>query len=159
MKVLPSGFTSRIISIDVFNGTLEAAFAPQSVAIRLQDDIDIGRGDMLVAENNGPKVYQDVELMICWLNEKPMQYNGKYIVRHTTRELKCIVKEVKYKMNINTMKENTEDKNIGLNDIGRITIKTTQPLYFDSYSENRITGSLILIDEASNITVGAGMLL
>ena len=159
VKVLPSGLTSKVVSIDVFNGSLETAFAPQSIALRLEDDIDIGRGDMLVAENNGPELSQDIDLMICWLNEKPMQMNGKYVLRHTTRELKCVIKDVAYKIDINTLDKNKDDKGIKLNEIGRISIRTTKPLYYDSYRENRITGSLILIDEATNITVGAGMII
>jgi sulfate adenylyltransferase subunit 1 len=159
VKVLPSCMKSKVVSIDVFNHSLESAFAPQSVALRLEDDIDIGRGDMIVSENNGPKSSQDIELMICWLNEKPMMMNGKYSLRHTTRELKCVVKDVVHKMDINRLEKDLEDKNIGLNDIGRIKIRTTKPLYYDSYKDNRITGSLLLIDEATNITVGAGMII
>ncbi len=159
VKVLPSGLTSTVESVDVFNGSVETAFAPQSIAIRLKDDIDIGRGDMIVPEKNGPHTSQDIDMMICWLNERPMQLNGKYILKHTTRELKCVVKDVVFKMDINTLEENREDKSIGLNDIGRILIRTSKPLFYDSYNDNRITGSLILIDEATNITVGAGMII
>lgn len=159
VKILPSGLISTVESIDVFNGSVETAFAPQSISIRLTDDIDIGRGDMIVPEQNGPRMSQDIDMMICWLNEKPMQLNGKYILKHTTRELKCILKEVVFKMDINTLEENRVDKQIGLNDIGRIQIRTSKPLFYDSYSDNRITGSLILIDEATNITVGAGMII
>jgi sulfate adenylyltransferase subunit 1 len=158
VKVLPSGLISTVESIDVFNGSVEAAFAPQSVSIRLADDIDISRGDMLVHEKNGPDVDQDVDLMICWMNQKPLVPGGKYLLRHTTRELKCVIKGVAYKMDINTLEKNADEKNIGLNDIGRISIRVTKPLFFDPYNENRNTGSLILIDEASNETVGAGMI-
>lgn len=156
---LPSGFTSSIKSIDTFDGEVEQAFAPMSVTITLEDEIDISRGDMIVRENNVPNVGQDIDLMVCWMNETPLKPNGKYIVKHTTRDCRCIVKDVKYKININTLHRNEEDKNIGLNDIGRISIRTTVPLFFDSYSKNRITGSVILVDEGSNETVAACMII
>lgn len=156
---LPSGFTSTIKSIDTFDGPVEQAFAPMSVSITLEDEIDISRGDMIVRENNVPTVGQDIDLMVCWMNEVALRPNGKYIVRHTTKECRCIVKDVKYKINIDTLHRNEEDKNIGLNDIGRISIRTTVPLFYDSYSKNRITGSLILVDEGTNETVAAGMII
>lgn len=159
VMALPSGFTSTIKSIDTFDGPLEQAFAPMSVTITLEDEIDISRGDMIVRENNVPTVGQDIDLMVCWMNEVALRPNGKYIVRHTTKECRCIVKDVKYKININTLHRNEEDKNIGLNDIGRISIRTTLPLFYDSYSKNRITGSLILVDEGTNETVAAGMII
>ena len=130
-----------------------------SVSITLEDDIDISRGDMIVKPDNQPAVGQDIELMICWLNEKPLVPGGKYTIRHTTKEARCIVKEIKYKVNINTLHRIEDDLNIGLNDIGRIHIRTTAPLMFDSYKKNRITGSLILIDEFTNETIGAGMII
>lgn len=156
---LPSGFTTRVKSIVTLAGPVEEAFPPMSVTMTLEDDIDISRGDMLVKSGNQPNVGQDIELMICWLNEKKLQPGGKYIVKQTTREARCIVKEINYKVNINTLHRMEEDKTIGLNDIGRIRIRTTQPLFYDSYQKNRFTGSLILIDEFSNETVGAGMIL
>ncbi|MCX6258845.1 MAG: GTP-binding protein [Bacteroidia bacterium] len=158
VKILPSGFSSRIKSITNFDQELDMAFTPQSVTITLDDDIDISRGDMIVRENNVPKIDQDITMMVCWLNEKPMQLGGKYTVKHTTHEVRCITKEVIYKININNLSRDTEDKIIRLNDIARINIRTTKPLFFDSYRKNRITGSLILIDEATNETVGAGMI-
>jgi sulfate adenylyltransferase subunit 1 len=158
IMVLPSGFTSRIKSIDTYDGELEEAFAPQSVAIQLEDDIDISRGDMLVRENNVPNISQDIDVMVCWLNEKPLQLNGKYALKHTTKEIRCLVKDVKYKININTLHRDEQDKSIKMNDIGRISLRTTSPLFYDSYRRNRNTGSLILIDEATNETVGAGMI-
>lgn len=156
---LPSGFTSTIKSIDTFDGEVEEAFAPMSVSITLDDEIDISRGDMIVRENNVPNVGQDIDLMVCWMNEAPLKPNGKYIVKHTTRDCRCIVKDVKYKININTLHRNEEDKSIGLNDIGRISIRTTVPLFYDSYSKNRITGSVILVDEGTNETVAACMII
>lgn len=159
VKVLPSGFTSTIKSIDIMGESLREAFPPQSVTITLNDEIDISRGDMIVRANNGPNVGQDIDLMICWFNEKPLQLRGKYAVKHTTKDLRCIVNEIKYKVNINNLGNNTEDKTIGLNDIARISIRTTKPLLYDSYRKNRITGSLILIDGATNETVAAGMII
>lgn len=158
VEILPSGFSSKIKSIDTFEGPLAEAFPPMSVCITLEDDIDISRGDMIVRKNNKPEMSQDVDMMICWMNDRPLQLNGKYALKHTTRDARCVVKDIKYKMDISTMHRLTDDKNLGRNDIGRITIRTTVPLLFDSYRKNRITGSIILIDEATNETVGAGMI-
>ncbi len=159
VKVLPSGLSSRIRSIEMFDSQLESALAPQSVSITLDDDLDISRGDMLTGVKNGPRCGQDIRLMVCWLNQKPMQTNGKYAVKHTTRDVRCVVREVDYKMNINTLEKDFEDKAVGLNDIACIGIRTTKPLFYDPYRLNRTTGSLILIDEATNETVGAGMII
>jgi sulfate adenylyltransferase subunit 1 len=159
VTILPSGFISKIKSIDTFNGEVAEAFSPMSVCITLEDNIDISRGDMLVRENNKPNVEQDIDVMICWMNEKKMIPGGKYTVRHTSQTARCIIKEVKYKMDINSLHRNEEDREIGLNDIGRITIRTTKPLFFDSYTRNRNTGSIILVDEATNETVAAGMII
>ena len=156
--VLPSGFSSKIKSIHIYNKEIEEAFSPMSVTMTLEDDIDISRGDMIVRENNQPNVSQDLDLMVCWLNDKPMINGGKYAVKHTTNDVRCIIKEVKYKVNINTLHRIEDDKVINTNDIARITIRTTRPLLFDKYSRNRITGSLILINEATNETVGAAMI-
>jgi sulfate adenylyltransferase subunit 1 len=156
---LPSGFTSKIKSIDTLDGPLDEAFPPMSVTITLEDNIDISRGDMLVKTLNQPEVSQDIELMICWLNDKKLVPNGKYVIKHTTKEARCIVKDVRYKVDINTLHKIEEEKSIGLNDIGRILIRTTSPLYYDSYKKNRTTGSVILIDEFTNETVAAGMII
>jgi sulfate adenylyltransferase subunit 1 len=156
---LPSGFSSKIKTIETIDGQLAEAYPPMSVTITLETEIDISRGDMLVKANNQPQNSQDVELMICWLNEKKLVPNGKYVIRHTTKEARCIVKEVRYKMNINTLHRVEDDTTIGLNDIGRILIRTTSPLFYDSYTKNRFTGSVILIDEFTNETVGAGMII
>jgi sulfate adenylyltransferase subunit 1 len=157
--VLPSGFTSKIKSIDTFDGEVAEAFSPMSVCMTLTDNIDISRGDMLVRENNKPTIEQDIDVMICWMNEKKMIPKGKYTIRHTSQTARCIIKEVKYKMDINTLHRMEDEKEIGLNDIGRITIRTTKPLFFDSYRRNRNTGSIILVDEATNETVAAGMII
>ena len=159
ITVLPSGFTSKIRSIDTFDGPIKEAFSPMSVCVTLEDDIDISRGDMLVRENNQPISEQDIDVMICWMNERKMTPRGKYTIRHTTQTARCIVKDVKYKMDINTLHRKQEDKEIGLNDIARVSIRTTKPLFFDSYRRNRNTGSIILVDEATNETVAAGMII
>jgi sulfate adenylyltransferase subunit 1 len=156
---LPSGFSSKIKSIETIDGPLDEAFPPMSVTITLEDNIDISRGDMIVKPNNQPKVGQDIELMICWLNDKKLQAGGKYTIRHTTKEARCVVKDIRYKVNINTLHRIEDDNSIGLNDIGRILIRTTSPLFYDSYNKNRSTGSIILIDEFTNETVGAGMII
>jgi len=159
VTVLPSMLRSTIKSIDVFKTQADHVYAPMSVTISLEDDIDISRGDMLVKEDNLPHITQDIDLMVCWMNEKPLQYNGKYTVKHTTRDVRCIVKEVKYKVNVNTLEHIEGDLNVGLNDIACISIRTTKPLFVDSYKKNRRTGSLIIIDEATNNTIGVGMVI
>lgn len=159
VMALPSGFTSKIDKIFIKDKEIEEAFSPMSVCMTLQDDIDISRGDMIVRANNSPKAQQDIDLMICWMNEKKLVLNGKYSIKHTSKDARCIVKEIKYKMDINNLHRLENDKEIGLNDIARISIRTTSPLFIDEYKRNRNTGSLILIDEATNETVGAGMIL
>ncbi len=159
VTVLPSGLQSVVKTVDVFGNSLQGAKVTESVSIQLEDDIDISRGNMIVSRDKQPMVGQNIDLMICWFNEKPLKHGGKYAIKHTTRDVRCIIKEIDYKMDINTLEENTSDKEIKMNDIGRIRIKTTQPLYYDSYTKNRITGSLILIDEATNETVAAGMII
>ena len=156
---LPCGLTSKVKSIDIFNGELEEAFAPQSVTLQLDDDIDISRGDMIVKVDNLLQTSQDIDLMICWLHERPMVVGGKYHLRHTTNDARCVIKEVTYKVNINNLEEDYTDKSIKLNEIARIKIRSTKPLFYDAYRKNRITGSLILIDETTNETIGAGMIL
>jgi len=156
---LPSGFTTKIKSVDTFEGPLEEAFAPMSVTLTLEDNIDISRGDMLAKPLNQPLQGQDIELMICWLNEKKLVPGAKFAIKHTTKDARCIVKEIRYKVDINTLHKVEDYKEIGLNDIARILIRTTTPLMYDSYKKNRSTGSLILIDEFTNETVGAGMII
>jgi sulfate adenylyltransferase subunit 1 len=158
VTALPSGMSASVKSIDTMKESSVRAFAPQSVVLTLEDDIDIGRGDMIVKEGFMPEISQDIELMICWLSEKPMILNGKYGIKHTTSDARCIIKDLVYKININTLEENKEDKILNLNEIAKIKIRTTKPLFYDSYHKNRITGSIILIDEGTNNTVGAGMI-
>jgi len=158
VKVLPSGFSSVIKGIDFWTDSLDSITAPQSGTILLDDDLDISRGGLIIPEENGIKQGQEVDLMICWFSEKPLVVGGKYAVKHTTNDLRCLIKEVKYKVNINTLEKDYHEKSIGMNDIACITIKTTKPIFYDSYRQNRITGSLIIIDETTNVTVGAGMI-
>ncbi|NJL76649.1 MAG: sulfate adenylyltransferase, partial [Saprospiraceae bacterium] len=159
VMLLPSGFTSKIAKIDTFSGEVEEAFPPMSVTMLLEDDFDLSRGDMIVRVNNQPNVVQDLDLMICWFSDKPLQENGKYAIMHTTQEARCVVKEIRYRLDINTLHRDLEDKQIKMNDIARIAIRTTKPLFADAYRKNRITGSVILIDEHTNNTVGAGMII
>lgn len=159
IMVLPSGLKSTVKTIDTYSGSVDSAFSSQSVTITLNDDIDISRGNMLAPVENPPKTSQEIEMMICWFHEKPLVLRGKYFVKHTTNDSQCFITEVKSKININTLEHNFEDKNIRLNDIAHITIKTAKPLFFDPYKKNRTTGSLILIDEGTNETVGAGMII
>jgi sulfate adenylyltransferase subunit 1 len=158
VTVLPSGFSSKIKSIDTFDGQLEEAFAPMSVTMTLEDDIDISRGDMIVAENNQAEATQDIDVMVCWMGNKALIPNGKYAVKHSANEVRCIVKDVQYKVDVNTLHKMEEDKTVEMNDIARLKIRTTAPLFVDKYNTNRVTGSLILIDEATNDTVAAGMI-
>lgn len=159
IMLLPSGFTTKIAKIDTMDGELEQAYPPQSVTILIEDDYDLSRGDMIVRENNTPTVTQDIELMVCWFGDKSLQQRGKYTIQHTTKDARCIIKEIRYKLDINSLHRDLEDKNIQMNDIARVVIRTTKPLFVDEYRQNRITGSVILIDEATHNTVGAGMVI
>lgn len=160
VKVLPSGFESTIKGIHTMDGELKEAFAPMSVALTLDDEIDISRGDMLVKLNNPPEPKQDIEAMICWFSaDKKLAGRGKYILRHTEKEVKALIQEVRYKVNINTLHKIEDDLVFSHNDIGRISIRTSAPLIADSYRRNRITGSFVLIDEQTNETVAAGMII
>ena len=157
VTVLPSGFTSKVKSVELANNQLVEAFAPMSITVELEDDIDISRGDMIVRSNNKPSPAQDIEVMLCWLNNSPMQSGAKYIVRHTSNEQKAKINKIIYKIDINTLDRNSEDKAIGMNEIAKVKLRTTKPLMIDPYRENRTTGSLILVDESTNETVAAGM--
>jgi bifunctional enzyme CysN/CysC len=158
--VLPSGFSSRITHIDTFDGAVAEAFAPMSVAIRLADDIDISRGDMICRPNNRPNVGQDLDAMVCWMTDQsalaPRQKLG---IKHTTRSARAMVTELAYRLDVNTLHRDEAATELTLNEIGRVRLRTTQPLFFDEYRRNRLTGSFILVDEHSNNTVGAGMIL
>jgi sulfate adenylyltransferase subunit 1 len=159
VRVLPSGFSTTIKTIEIKGKPLEEAFAPMSVTMTLNDEIDISRGDMIVRENNQPEVGQDIEAMVCWMNSKPLNPRTKVVVRHTTKECVGMVKEILYKMDINTLHRIEGVQQLGMNDIGRVTIRSAQPLLYDAYRRNRQTGSIILVDEQTNETVAAGMIL
>ncbi|MCS1407911.1 MAG: Bifunctional enzyme CysN/CysC [Verrucomicrobia subdivision 3 bacterium] len=158
VTILPSGFRSRIQGIHTMGDTIDEAFAPMSVALTLEDETDISRGDMIVKQNNPPQVTQDIESMICWFSETAkLQTSRKYILRSTTKETKCMIKEVKYLVDVNTLHKIEDNTEVGLNDIARISIRSSAPLFVDPYTKNRATGSLILIDEQTHATVAAGM--
>ena len=160
VTVLPSGFTTKIKAIESMDGPQQKVFAPMSATITLEDEIDMSRGDMLVKANNRPIPTQDIDAMVCWFSsDKSLTGRGKFILRHTTKEVKAIVTEVCYKININTLRKIEDDLTLNLNDIGRIKVRTSAPLIADSYKSNRITGSFVLIDELTNATVAAGMII
>ena len=157
--VQPSGFATKIKAIESLEGPQEQVFAPLSCTMTLEDEIDISRGDMIVKPNNPPEKEQVIEAMICWFSEDTqLQPRGKYHLRHTTKEVKAIVQEIKYKVNINTLHKIEDETTFGLNEIGRVSIRTSAPLLFDSYRRNRQTGSFVLIDSQTNETVAAGMI-
>ncbi len=160
VQVLPSGVSSTIAKIYEAEKEMSEAYAPLSVTVTLADDIDASRGDMIVRTGDAePRVSQDLEAMVCWLGNRPMSVGGKYILRHTTTETKAIVKGIDFKVNINNLEKIEGETSLAMNDIAKIVVRSARPLVYDSYSDNRVTGSLVLIDEASNETVAAGMLL
>ena len=151
--VLPSGFTSTIASIDTVDGPVDEAFPPMSVTVPLADDIDVSRGDMICRAHNQPTVGQDVEAMICWMSETPLLRRGAKSIKHTTRAAKAVVKSLHYRLDVNTLHRDEDADSLSLNEIGRVTLRTTAPLFVDEYRRNRTTGSFILVDEATNTTV------
>jgi bifunctional enzyme CysN/CysC len=155
--VLPSGATTRIKRIDSFDGPLDGAIPPLSVTMLLEDDIDVSRGDMICRPYNRPSQTQELELMMCWMNERPLEVGGRYWVKHTTRSVRALVDEVRYRIDVNTLHRDESADTLALNEIGRLRLRTSAPLLVDAYRRNRLTGSLILIDETTNDTVGAGM--
>ena len=160
VTLLPSGFSTKISQIQGPAGDQEECFPPESVSILLEDDYDLSRGDMIVRANNQPEVTQDIEIMLVWFDQSaPLRLNGKYTVMHTTKQVRCIVKDIRYKLDINTLHRDQEDLEIKMNDVARVVLRTTKPLFVDSYRKNRITGSMILVDEGTNNTVGAGMVI
>jgi bifunctional enzyme CysN/CysC len=158
VMVLPSGLTSRIASVATADGPVEEAFAPMSVVVQLEDELDISRGDMICRVNNAPTVAQDLEALVCWMAEEPLEPGQKLAIKHTTRTARAVVKELRYRLDVNTLHRDESADRLGLNDIGRIKLRTTQPLLCDPYSRNRLTGAFILIDERTNRTVAAGMI-
>jgi len=158
VTVLPSMLRSRISGIDVMGKNLTEASAGDSVSITLEDQIDIGRGDLIVRDDRLPQSGQDINLMICWFNEKPLKAGGRYIVRLNTNEVECIVKTINFRMNIDSLEHDYENITINMNDIANINIRTSKPVFFDAYRKNNITGSLIFIDPGTKETVAAGMI-
>ncbi len=158
VTVLPSLRKSRIKSIDSLGKTLSESIAGDSVAISLEDQIDISRGDMIVSSDDLPVISQDINLMICWFNERPLKIGGRYLIRINSNEAGCVVKNINYRLNIDTMEHDFANLIINMNDIANITVKTSKPVFFDSYKKNNITGSMIFIDECTNETMAAGMI-
>ncbi len=156
--VLPSGRKTKVRSIDTYDGELDVAFPTMSVTLRLEDDIDISRGDMIVDADEAPTVAREFEAMICWMSEEPMRPGGRYAIHHTTRSAKAIVDKLEYRVDVNSLERDTEAGELSLNEIGRVHLRSSTPLVVDPYSRNRTTGSFILIDESTNDTVGAGMI-
>ncbi|MGA8852321.1 MAG: GTP-binding protein [Aeromicrobium sp.] len=157
--VLPSGMTSTIAGIDMFDTEVEEAFPPMSVTVRLTDDIDVSRGDMIARPHNAPEPQQDIDAMICWMTQSPLLPGSKLAIKHTTRSARTLIKEITYRLDINTLHRDQDTKQLGLNEIGRVLLRTTTPLMVDPYARNRTTGSFILIDESTGATVAAGMVL
>ena len=160
VMVLPSGFTSHITSIDTADGPIDEAFPPMSVTIRLDDDIDVSRGSMICRPRNKPHVGQDIDAMICWMSEmRTLKEGDRFTIKHTTQVARTIVKDLTYQLDVNTLHRHEDVPELKLNEMGRVTLRTTVPLFYDEYRRNRLTGSFILIDDATNTTVGAGMIL
>ncbi len=157
--VQPSGRQTRIAAIDTYDGQLEAAYPPLSVTLRLEDEVDISRGDMICRLNNQPEPTRNLDAMICWMADKPLSPGGRYALKHTTSVCKAVVDELRYRVDVNSLHRDQEAASLGLNDIGRVHLRTSAPLLVDPYRDDRTTGSFILIDEATNFTVGAGMVL
>ncbi len=157
--VLPSGFTTKIARIDTYDGEVAEAFPPMSVTMHLEDDLDVSRGDMICRPHNRPFVGQDLEAMVCWMTDQPLSARGRYAIKHTTKWARAMVTGIQYRLDINTLHREEGITELKRNDIGRIALRTTAPLTYDEYRRNRTTGSFILVDEATNSTVGAGMLL
>ncbi|MDG4791831.1 GTP-binding protein [Micromonospora sp. WMMD1102] len=159
VMVLPSGFTSRIAAIETADGPVEQAFPPMSVTVRLTDEIDISRGDLICRPHNAPAVAQDIEAMLCWMDEtKPLRVGGKYAIKHTTRSARAVVRGLQYRLDVNSLHRDESAAELKLNEIGRVRLRTTVPLLADEYRRNRTTGGFIVIDESTNRTVGAGMI-
>ncbi|NKY51313.1 sulfate adenylyltransferase [Nocardia vermiculata] len=156
--VLPSGMTSKVASIELYDNEIDEAFPPMSVTVRLTDDVDVSRGDMLARANNAPKPSQDIDAMVCWMTNNPLRAGRKLAIKHTTRTGRAVVKDIGYRLDVNTLHRDLDTGELGLNEIGRVKLRTTVPLLCDPYSKNRTTGSFILIDEATGVTVGAGMI-
>ncbi|MGY1630092.1 sulfate adenylyltransferase subunit 1 [Geodermatophilus sp. SYSU D01186] len=158
VQVLPSGLTTTIAGIDGPRGPVDEAFPPMSVTVRLADDLDVSRGDLLCRPENAPTATQDLDALVCWMADEPLRPRQRIAVKHTTRTVRAMVKDLAYRLDVNTLHRDLEATELGLNDIGRVRMRATQPLFVDDYTRNRATGRFILVDEATNATVGAGML-
>jgi bifunctional enzyme CysN/CysC len=156
---LPSGFGSTIEAIETTKGEVAEAFAPMSCTVRLSDDLDVSRGDLLCRPHNRPETGQDIEAMVCWLTDVPLRPRGRYALKHTTREARAMVTDLQYRLDVNTLHRDEDATTLTLNEIGRVTLRTTTPLFYDEYRRNRTTGSFILVDEVTNATVAGGMIL
>ncbi|UPK74616.1 GTP-binding protein [Nocardioidaceae bacterium SCSIO 66511] len=156
--VLPSGLTSKVAGIDLYDQAIQQAFPPMSVTVRLEDDLDVSRGDMICRPQNAPTPSQDIDAMISWMVPEPLRAKRKLALKHTTRLCRAVIKDVQYRLDVNTLHRDQDAGELGLNEIGRVQLRTTQPLLCDPYEKNRTTGSFILIDEATGVTVGAGMI-
>jgi bifunctional enzyme CysN/CysC len=154
--VLPSGKTTRIEAVDTFEGSVDAAFPTMSVTLRLADQLDISRGDMFANPDDPPVAAREIEAMVCWMSNTPMKSGGRYAIKHTTRTARAMIEQLEYRVDVNTL-EHLETGELALNEIGRVHLRTSAPLMVDRYRRNRTTGSFILIDEATNDTVAAGM--
>jgi bifunctional enzyme CysN/CysC len=159
VMVLPSGLTTTVSSIDSFDGPVDEAFTPMSVTMRFSDDLDISRGDMICRPHNRPVVGQDLDAMVCWMADRPVQQGDFLALKHTTHWVRAVVRDIHYRLDVNTLHRDESSSTLGLNDVGRVHLRVTQPLFYDSYRRNRQTGSFILAAEDTNATVGAGMLL
>jgi bifunctional enzyme CysN/CysC len=156
--VLPDRLRSRVAGIDTYDGPVEEAFTGMSVTVRLADDLDVSRGDMIVRAGDEPSTSQDVEALVCWMVDQPLRQGGRYAIKHTTRWARAMVAELAYRLDINTLTRDDSASELALNEIGRVRLRVTAPLMHDPYTENRLTGSFILVDEATNVTAGAGMI-
>jgi bifunctional enzyme CysN/CysC len=156
---LPSGLPTKITKIEAGGKEVDAAFAPMSVTVHLADNVDISRGDLICRPNNQPTVTQDLDAMVCWMAERPLQLGGRYALKHTTRWTRAVVTELLYRIDVNTGHRDESSTEMKLNELGRIRLRTMTPVICDPYKQNRTTGSFILVDEATNATVAAGMLL
>ncbi|MEO0511623.1 MAG: GTP-binding protein [Planctomycetota bacterium] len=156
---LPSGLTTRVASVDVGGEPISVAFPPMSVSVQLEDNLDISRGDMICRPGNQPAQGQDIEAMVVWMNQDALSLGKKYALKHTTREVRCVFKEMKYRLDVNTLHRDESAVALGLNEIGRLSLRTTAPLFYDAYRRNAATGAFIIVDEATNNTVGVGMIL
>ena len=156
--VLPSGLRSRVSSIDTYDGPVAEAFVGMSVTVRLADDVDVSRGDMIVRAGDEPSTSQDVEALVCWMVDRPLRQGGRYAIKHTTRWARAMVADLEYRLDVNSLSTDESATELALNEIGRVRLRVTAPLMHDPYTENRTTGSFILVDEATNVTAGAGMI-